>query len=39
MSEATVLSIDELQLEFPVYGGSIKALNRVSLQVKASDGP
>lgn len=37
MSEATVLSIDELQLEFPVYGGSIKALNRVSLQVKAGE--
>jgi peptide/nickel transport system ATP-binding protein len=37
MSEATVLSIEELQLEFPVYGGSIKALNRVSLQVKAGE--
>lgn len=37
MSETTVLSIDELQLEFPVYGGSVKALNRVSLQVKAGE--
>ncbi|CAI1496464.1 ABC transporter ATP-binding protein [Serratia quinivorans] len=37
MSEVTVLSIEELQLEFPVYGGSVKALNRVSLQVKAGE--
>jgi len=37
MSDTTVLSIDELQLEFPVYGGSVKALNRVSLQVKAGE--
>jgi peptide/nickel transport system ATP-binding protein len=37
MSEASVLSIEELQLEFPVYGGSVKALNRVSLQVKAGE--
>ncbi|CAI0804951.1 ABC transporter ATP-binding protein [Serratia entomophila] len=37
MSEARVLSINELQLEFPVYGGSVRALNRVSLQVNAGE--
>jgi peptide/nickel transport system ATP-binding protein len=37
MSEARVLSINELQLEFPIYGGSVRALNRVSLQVNAGE--
>ncbi|CAI2115361.1 Glutathione import ATP-binding protein GsiA [Serratia ficaria] len=37
MNDATILSINELQLEFPVYGGSVRALNRVSLQVNAGE--
>ncbi|HEJ9093732.1 TPA: ABC transporter ATP-binding protein [Serratia odorifera] len=37
MNETTVLTIDQLQLEFPVYGGSVNALNRVSLTVNAGE--
>jgi len=33
MAEASVLSIQDLSLEFPIYKGAVKALNGVSLHV------
>ena len=34
VSESSVLSIDNLRLEFPIYRGAVKALNGVTLRVE-----
>lgn len=37
MSDQTVLSIDDLSIEFPAYKGNVKALNGVSLHVNPGE--
>jgi peptide/nickel transport system ATP-binding protein len=37
MTDSTVLSINDLSLEFPIYQGAVKALNGVTLRVGTSE--